>query len=143
MTIYKIKLNTADRISGTSYAASIPLKTSISTTKDIAYGQLELTSPILLSNISPVYIQCSDLSQNESYDSHAQSDNSYLGSVPLQCVVGNTYVYQASAFNNDRFSITNPSVIQSSIIHINAVDHENNPLTTINDYSVTINFFDV
>ena len=141
--IYKIKLNTADRISGSSYAASIPLKTSIMTTKDIQYGQLELSSPIVLSNISPVYIQSPDLAQNGSYDSHNAGDNSFLGCVPLTNVVGNTYVYQASSFNNDRFSISNPSVIQSSVIHINAVDHEGNALTGINDYSITLNFFDV
>lgn len=141
--IYKIKLNTVDRISGSSYAAAIPLKTSIMTTKDIQYGQLELSSPIVLSNISPVYISCPDLAQNGSYDSHNQGDNSFLGSLPLSYVVGNSYIYQCSSTNNDRFSISNPSVIQSSVIHINAVDHEGNALTGISDYSITLNFFDV
>ena len=141
--IYKIKLNSGDRIAGSIQSASIPLKTSIMTTKDIQYGQLELSSPIVLSNISPVYISSPDLAQNGSYDSHNAGDNSYLGSIPLSSVVGNSYIYQASSFNNDTFSISNPSVIQSSVIHINVTDAEGNPVIPQSDYSITLNFFDV
>ena len=140
--IYKLKLQTQDRVSGSTNNANIPIKSSITNTRDLIYGQLEFTSPIVLSNAMPIFISSTSINQEASYDSQNASDNQIIGIVPLSQVVGNTYIYQAVAFSNDRFTVSNPSTLQSSIIILSLVDGEGNAISNVNNYTAMINFFD-
>lgn len=140
--IYKLKLQTQDRVSGSSSSANIPIKSSITNTRDLLYGQLEFTSPILLSNAMPVFISSTSINQEASYDSQTISDNQIIGIVPLSQVVGNAYIYQAVSTDNGRFTVSNPSALQSSIINLSVVDGEGAPIGNVGDYTAMFTFFD-